>query len=228
MKAIETLLERTRNGEPWALGRFNDGEMAAIVNKSGSISRGAQMVTKTLAIALTEALTHLQVNYWIGLPCCKCWSHWHREAIKRIPGRAVHPYQTLAVVLTNRNHARWQEEFPKAVAGRSITWIGSGAQKVLELPFGESVDNRIVLPAHHAWQYWETLDEGWQDGLGEPPGAVVMTACGPLGRVIAHRWFKARPDLTIIDVGSIYDPITMGQKTARLHQGKLPPCQECH
>lgn len=222
MDKIDTLLQMTRDGVPWALARFNDGEMSAIVKRTGTISRGAQEVTEGLADALEAALNYRADNYWIGLPCRTCWREHRQMAETYVDG--FYPFRTLAVVLTNRNHQRWQEEFPKALGGRTVQWIGPKDQDISKLPF--RADRYFVTASFGAFDIFD-MDEDL--GLRElPPHAVAMTSCGPLGRVIAHRWYSARPDVTFIDVGSIYDPITLGRKTARIHQGKLPPCKECH
>lgn len=230
MQRIEELLRLTREGIPWALARFNDGEMTAIVKRSGTISRGAQEVTEDLADALEAALKYRRHNYWIGLPCATCWKRHRQEAVKRCSPK-WYPHTTLAVVLTNRNHQRWQEEFPEAVKGRRIIWIGGVRQDFLKLPFAADIEAFLGLSETDAFigwagTEWETVQVRHDHPIAE--GSVVMCSCGPLGRVIAHRWFEARPDLTIIDVGSIYDPVTLGRKTARIHKGTLPPCPGCH
>lgn len=226
MHHIDTLLRLTRERIPWALARFNDGEMSAIVNRKGEISRGAQIVTSKLADALESALKYRRRNYWIGLPCGKCFRKHRQEAAKRCNPK-WYPQTTHAVVLTNRNHKRWQEEFPDALGDRTVQWVGSTDQCLIGLPFKASMF--AALSPSNAYEYWVDHagpPEDWMECVDK--GAVVMTSCGPLGRVLAHRWFNARPDLTIIDVGSIYDPITLGRKTARIHKGTLPICGECH
>lgn len=227
MQCVGRLLEMTRDGEPWALARFNDGEMSAIVKREGSISRGAQVVTPELAGALEEALKYRRHNYWIGLPCGTCWKSHRKEAVKRCNPK-YYPHTTLAVVLTNRNHKLWQEEFPDAVKDRQILWVGPHEQNTMALPFADRIYERVIVPEKNAWEAWQELDDGWNTGLPYPSGTVAMTSCGPLGRVIAHRWFSTNPEITVIDVGSIYDPILTGRKTARIHKGTLPRCRECH
>lgn len=220
MDKIDTLLQMTRDGVPWALARFNDGEMSAIVKRTGTISRGAQEVTEGLADALEAALKYRADNYWLGLPCRTCWPKHRQMAETYIDG--FYPFRTSAVVLTNRNHQRWQEEFPKALGSRRVVWVGGAEQANFPFPLEEF----IAIPARNAFTPW---DDNWRKiAMSLDEGAMVLCSCGPLGRMIAHRWFELRPDLTVIDVGSIYDPITLDRKTARLHQGKLPPCKECH
>ncbi len=222
MQSIDRLLALTRDKQPWALARFNDGEMTAIAKREGKISRGLQKVTPGLADALAVALSYRQSNYWIGLPCGVCWKK-HRAAAIRLCSPALWDYTTLAVVLTNRNHQRWQEEFPDALGDREVHWIGPRSQDLKKLPF--KAKHYLVTGSINAFEVYDAIDEDWKD---LPLGAVVMTSCGPLGRIIAHRWYDARPDLTIIDVGSIYDPLTWGTKTARIHKGTLPRCKGCH
>ena len=232
MHQIDELLRLTREREPWALARFNDGEMTAISKRSGKISRGLQEVTPSLADALKAAMKYRRRNYWIGLPCRVCWKK-HRAAALKLCNPMHYQHTTLAVVLTNRNHKRWQEEFPPLLVGRRVVWVGPKEQDTMNLPFCDEIASRVFVAKEDAWRWAEEcglMSFGAQVRIVDTfsHGDVVLISCGPLGRVLAHLWFDARPDLTIIDVGSIYDPITLGTKTARIHKGTLPRCKGCN
>ena len=58
-------------------------------------------------------------------------------------------------------------------------------------------------------------------------GAVVMITCGPMSRVLAKDWFSERPDLTVLDIGSTWDPYTRDVWHS-CHNGTLPPCKGCN
>lgn len=230
MQRIEEFLRLTREGIPWALARFNDGEHRAMFKmKRKRISRGRQEVTPSLRHALLAAFAHRQENYWIALPCSACYPAYRDRQLAHAPDLEEYEWRTTAPVLTNRNHKLWQEGFPSALEGgsRKVVWVGAGEQNTMKLPFFERIVERILIPARDAWQAWERVNES-EVCADVPSEAVVICCCGPLGRIIAHRWFRRRPDLTVIDAGSIYDPITLDLKSARLHRGELPPCRECH
>jgi hypothetical protein len=120
MEKIADLLRLTREGTPWALARFNDGEAKAMEHPGCVVARGCQKGSPLLQESLLKAFEHRQANYWIGLPCHKCWPAWHRKLVAQMPSREVYPHQTLAVVATNRNLHRWKTEFPVAARGRPV------------------------------------------------------------------------------------------------------------
>ena len=69
MKKYNTLIEKLKTKTPFALGRFNDGEMLGIWQAGQVVARGDQMVNMELRDKLTEARKHNQKDYWVGLPC---------------------------------------------------------------------------------------------------------------------------------------------------------------
>jgi hypothetical protein len=40
------------------------------------------------------------------------------------------------------------------------------------------------------------------------PGSLVFVSCGPLGRILTKEWFEWDRSLTILEVGSVFDPMT--------------------
>lgn len=225
MREIDTLIGHLKDGVPWALARFNDGEHRCIFSeKGGKVSRGKQEIIEDLKVELMQALAHRQKNYWIGLPCGKCFPGYRKKQLVAYPDLKDYTWITHAVVLSNRNRRYFVESFPRLVKGKKVMWIGGSDQDIKKLPF--EVSSSIQVPPTNAFRF------GFAEVMlrtAEPEeGTIVLTSCGPLGRVIAHRWFHRRPDLTIIDVGSTWDPETIGTKSARIHQGKLKACAECH
>ena len=223
MQHIDTLLDLTRDRTPWSLVRMNDGEHRCMFKQQQRISRGQQVCSPQLRQDLLNALKHRQLNYWIGLPCGKCYGSYRQRQLKVVDDD--YPYLTHAVVISNRNHERFQEEFPEALKDRRVAWIGGVDQVPSRLPF--KLEQMIAVPDVDAYEWWNRT-AAHRRMKEMPGGSVVLCACGPLGRVIAHQWFSERPDLTVVDVGSRFDPITMGRLTAKIHRGELPPCPECN
>ena len=44
---------------------------------------------------------------------------------------------------------------------------------------------------------WKTLQDG----------DIVICLCGPLGRILCYEWYKANPQLTCLELGSMFDPL---------------------
>jgi hypothetical protein len=220
MNKITAIIEQLKSKTPFALARFNDGEVIAMAQPGATVARGDQYAYEDLSIALYRALTHKQDNYWVGLPCSVCWPQ-YSEAVKRVLTED-YDYYTSAVVLTNRNWKTAIEEIPPLLKDRHVTWIAGKGQNTKELTF--KVHTQWEVPVQNAWRDYERMNSL----LGLiPMNEVVMLSCGPMSRVLSQEWFALRPDLTIIDAGSTWDPFTR-DVWHRCHKGNLPPCSECN
>jgi hypothetical protein len=201
MDKYDTLMDSLKNNEPFALGRFNDGEMLGIRNAGQVVARGDQLVSVELQDKLKQAILHRQHRYWVGLPCSTCFpSHFNLAKSLVHP---QYPHQTHAVVFTNRNWKKFVGEFPKHINDRNVYWVGGDDQDVTKLPF--KVTEQYKVPKRDAWSLYEDtlplVDNFAQDSL-------VLVTCGPMARVLVKEWYEKRPDLTIIDIGSTFDPFT--------------------
>ena len=201
MDKYDTLIDNLKNNTPFALGRFNDGEMLGIWQAGTVVARGDQLVSMELRDKLTQALVHMQPEYWVGLPCSKCFPE-HSNLAKSLVN-PQYPHQTHAVVFTNRNWKRFVEEFPNHINKRNIYWVGGDDQDVTWLPF--DVTEQYKVPKQDAWSEYENTFS-LVDGFAE--GSIVLVTCGPMARVLVKEWYEKRPDLTIIDIGSTFDPFT--------------------
>lgn len=132
MEKYNTLIEKLETKTPFALGRFNDGEMLGIWQAGQVVARGDQMVNMELRDKLTEALKHNQKDYWVGLPCGKCFPQHANLAKTLVDPR--YPYQTHAVVFTNRHWKNFVEIFPTLMKDRTVYWVGGEDQTMEWLP----------------------------------------------------------------------------------------------
>lgn len=198
-------LENLSDGTPFALARFNDGEMMGIRSPGCVVARGDQPVGSSLCIALGEAIQHQQKNYWVGLPCGLCFPE-HRALANDFVD-ADYDYLTHAVVLTNRNWERCVGEFPFAIKERPVYWISGDDQDVSKLKF--SIKKSYALPSQDSWSHYESKEAYYLNLADEfEEGSVVMISCGPLSRVLVKKWFEKHPNITFIDIGSTFDPFT--------------------
>ena len=151
MDKYNTLIDNLKNKEPFALGRFNDGEMLGIWQAGQVVARGDQLVSVELRDKLTQALVHMQHQYWVGLPCSKCFPE-HSNLAKSLV-HPQYPYQTHAVVFTNRNWKKFVDEFPNHINDRNVYWVGGDDQDITKLPF--TVTEQYKVPKRDAWSEYE-------------------------------------------------------------------------
>lgn len=204
MDKFDVFLEKMKKGETFCLVRFNDGEMMGVARVGAMIARKCQAVDQALSTALIEGLHYKAKDYWIGVPCPVCWPL-HADLAWKCVDRD-YEYLTCAVVLCNDNWQRCRELLDE-IGDREV-WLVTGDDQdwsglMKEHGVGNYVQHKV--PTKDSWAHrgevMELVDE-------IPKGAVVMLSCGPLSRVLAHRWWKKRQDVTILDVGSTYDPFT--------------------
>ncbi len=150
---------------------------------------------------------------------------------KKIAARLVksdYPYLTSAVVLTNRNWSRVTTELPNLLRGRKSIWVTGKDQKLSELEnHGFDIDDFVWQHSVPFKDAWSARVNAYEATVQAPEGSVIMLSCGPLSRVLAHRVFQERPDLTVLDIGSLLDCWTR-DVWLRCHDGSLPPCPECN
>ena len=97
---MDWFFNNIKDKTPFAYARFNDGEMMAIDQIGAIVARGDQYVDESLSAALTEAIKYKQDNYYIGIPCSKCYPRYNKLANELI---GDYKFKTSAVVTTNRN-----------------------------------------------------------------------------------------------------------------------------
>jgi hypothetical protein len=220
MHHIDTLLTNLEQNVPFALARFNDGEMMGIISPGSVVARGDQIVNTELSQMLNNALQYQQENYWVGLPCSTCFPE-YSDVAKRLVD-TDYEYLTHAVVFTNRNWKRVVAEVPELMKDRTIYWVSGHDQDISKLTF--TITEQHIVPAVNAWKVYQSI----KDLVYKfEKNSIVMISCGPMSRVLTKDWFSLRPDLTVLDIGSTWDPFTR-DVWHNCHKGTLTPCPECN
>ena len=153
---VHKILNLLKENTPFAYSRFNDGEMIAIVNRSGIIARGAQQITPQLADKLTMSLLYEQENYWKGLICKSCFPDLHPMAMKLVGN---YPYLTSAVALVNRNWRTFLIECRQHLQDRKIIWIGGEDQNTdnLNTFLGISISKTYRYCNQNTWDLYDQI-----------------------------------------------------------------------
>lgn len=195
--SLDYFLEKLRSREPFAVSRFNDGEMGVILGTHGIVSRGDQKSSTHLKIKLLEAMTYRHHNYFVGMPDKK-----YGDAYKNAE-MIVGDYENLtsSVVFHDKN---WIKAMDGLVENASnydnILWVGSNKHDVSKLPF--KVSKHIKTKNKDSFDDYNKLRD-----LYIHPNSLVFVSCGPLGRVLTKEWFERDHSLTILEVGSVFDPV---------------------
>jgi hypothetical protein len=201
---MDWFLENLRDGTPFGYARFNDGEMMAVDQIGAVVARGDQLVSESLHEALSEALTYKQENYYVGIPCSLCYPRLATLAKDRV---GEYEYLTSAVVTTNKNWKTFMDNFPSAMEGRRLIWIGGNDQNAHAIrALGIDVAKTALIPRVNSWEYYDKIRQTVPQYF--QPGDVVGISLGPTARVLVRQWFEEYPDVTFIDMGSNLDPIT--------------------
>ena len=220
MHHIDTLLSNLKQNIPFALARFNDGEMMGIASPGCVVARGDQVVNSELSLLLTDALQYQQKDYWVGLPCSTCFPEY--SAIANHLVDLDYKHLTHAVVLTNRNWEQVVAEVPELIKDRTIYWVSGHDQDTHKLSF--PIKKQYDVPVQDAWRVYPSMKTLHTEF---DYGAIVMITCGPMSRVLTKDWFSERPDLTVLDLGSTWDPYTRDVWHS-CHNGTLLACPGCN
>jgi hypothetical protein len=221
MEKINMIVKNLLSGTPQALVRFNDGEIIAMVDPNAYIARGAQKSSESLQRGLKEAIKYKAKNYFIGLPCSLCYPEYRYEAERYVD--KDYPYKTHATVLTNSNF-HYFRKILMLYQGDMVYVSGEdhNVEKLREA--GYNISNHITVPSEDAWS---SRNEVYKRHKDFDKGDVVLVCAGPLSRWLVYKWYKKRPDVTFLDIGSLLDPYTRGV-FHRCHNNTLPYCMECN
>jgi hypothetical protein len=206
------------NSSPFAFSRFNDGEIKAIAHEEGVVvARGKQIVSSSLKKALIESLSFEQDNYLVGIPCSSCWPKMHKFALKYPREKSLN-----CMALQNRNYSKFLEFSKKELLNKKNIWIGGDTQSPKNLPF--PVFDYKLVEGCNSWRYYKEL---FSFCIHCPQSSIILISLGPTARVLCQKVFQKRPDLTLIDVGTLFSPYTEDIKYAYHHNDGRPKCKEC-
>jgi hypothetical protein len=221
---INYIDEYLTNNIPFSFSRFNDGEVGGIVQSNFIASRGDQLVNSRLQSKLKSSIQHRQKNYWVGIPCPKCYPKFNYVAEELV---GDYEYKTLAVDLINKNYQKTNSIFKKHFQNKNIHWIGNNEHNTDNFIKEYNILNFSIntsLPSQDAFSQYDNIKNYYENFSN---GDVVLISLGPVERILAQEWFKIRPDVTFIGVGSFFDPLTRNISYG-YHTKTTKKCQICN
>lgn len=223
------VIENIKNNKPFSYARFNDGEMMGIEKIGAVAARGDQPVDESLHKALVEAIQYKQDNYYVGIPCSKCFANHHKMASDLV---GDYNFKTSAVALTNRNWAKFMKELPDVIDNKRVRFLSGDDQDLsfLETVLKFDVIDHVKYTRVNTWSEYNNI---YSYISNVEDGDIVFISLGPTARVLARKWFEEKPNATFIDIGSVLDPFTR-DVWHNCHKGwesgfnKTGRCSECN
>lgn len=179
---------------------------------------GSQVFTKQLLIALRETLRDTSGRY-----DCAAWFGSFREDAKQLlraiaaPERLWHDTQVFARAYVDGDLGKLTKQFrirPLVVVG-PLRMANLKKHPSTYISFGHA---RYIMTAEK--NCFSEVDRiAGQIAHNIAQDAVVVLCCGPTAKVLIHR--LARPDITMIDLGSALDPF-VGVFQRKYHRKRDP------
>ena len=230
MEKAELLYTRLKENIPFAFLKLNDGEIKGLKPDATGISRGAERSSELMALKLTEALNFRKNNYYIGLPCTRCQASYYTDAINIISHEGECDLSNVlsANVLINSNLDKTIDVLKEYMGEKRIVIVtnAKNSANITELEQLNIKPYKIIEVAEkYAFETdYERVKDEWKTLQN---GDIVMCLCGPLGCVLCYEWYKANPQLTCLELGSMFDPL-LQSRTYLYHTGNHQYCEECY
>lgn len=198
---FKAVTERLRDGPPFALARFNDGELAILQRKPYKAASGWRTQGDTwIRSRLLAALQYKGRDYYVGISplCCIPGApQWYRKHVRKHESEL-----TFATLFFNANYHASLKFFS-----------GFDALKV-----GCAAGCDVRIPRDAVNQRWDV--DAIVDKMLESDRPILLAA-GPGACVLAHRyWMRADPASrqSVVDVGAVLDTEIHGQPTRDYQQ----------
>lgn len=203
-KQYQFVIDNLKNNVPFCYIRFNDGEMMGIDKIGSLVARGDQIVNESLHNKLKEAITYKDENYYIGVPCAKCFPNYNYLANQLV---GEYQYKVSAVALTNRNWLKFIQDSVGILFDKRVHYISGNDQNIniLVNDFKFNIINHVKVNNVNSWDNYDELSQ-YIDNIKD--GDITLISLGPTARVLCYEFFKKNNKATFIDIGSIFDPFT--------------------
>lgn len=228
MDKVTILINHLKQKTPFCFIKMNDGEMNALINPNAGLSRGLDKSSELMSQKLKEALTYEQENYYVGIPCEKCYKNLNNETNKYIEKKNK-DYILYANIFINSNmnistkclQTCFQDERKKIIVCNEK--MASNIDNLRK--FGIPIDEIYIVSDKFAFQNdYASIVRKIND---IPENSVILTCCGPLGRILCKEWFEKNKSLTCLELGSYFDPL-LNNRSYMYHTGNLLYCDICN
>lgn len=184
---------------PFAFARYGDGEFQAILGHSGRTKDG-QTYTAALREGLTKSLLFPgEYLHAVGPMATRMHGP---ELVRWLEAYSIHLKWYDTEVFLEASIEGRLKPFMEALRGRKVMYFGPHHLKRME----------EFLPGLRFWECEAREAYGGVDRLfgsavqSSETHDVMLFSCGPTSKVLIHRLHQDFPKLTLIDIGSLFDP----------------------
>ena len=220
------------NNNPCCFVRINDGEVSAIISDKALASRGDEQSSPELSEKLLYILsdTWSSPNLFIGVPCNNCYrdcfNFVKNELIKSKDYSFIQNNTMDANILINSNYDKTLDILMTYLSDRKVIIVSNktiinNIDRLSRLNI-QIIKTYTVSPTLAFRNDYHKL----KDLIFENE-SVIITLCGPLGRVLCYEWFKNNQTLTCLDLGSFFDPL-LRNKAYLYHTNNHRYCPTCY
>ena len=221
-----------RNHIPFCFVRINDGETSAILHEGATPSRGDESYNTVMSEKLENILSdnYEDKELFIGIPCINCYGQ-HYIYVKNMLNKSksnefLSSNVMDANILINNNYDKTFNILIESLKDTKNVFVFNencrDNLKIIENNLFPISKKYTVTPRNAFTNCYDTLKD-----LEFDNNNVIITLCGPLGRVLCYEWYKKNPNCTYLDLGSFFDPI-LKNKSYLYHTNNHKYCFNCY
>lgn len=227
---LELIINEVENGEPFAFGRFADGEHAVL---EGLPLKGMDWKMKPeytqARAAMNKALDYREPRYFYGVSCRCCdpaKAQYYKDKLQDCPERV-----TYSNIFVNGNYKRTLEWLK--TTKRKVVIIGNRKIRgdklgtvLPTLPVDRNYIGNIPDNSLASYEGAQGRAGGYMfpipDAIDDTEPKLVLFAAGPMSEILMQKFHehmvaKDLPTHYLIDIGSVLDPWIHGSDTRIYH-----------
>lgn len=228
---MSVIYNRLFNKIPFCFIRFNDGEISAMLSTNAVVSRGSEVSSKEMSDELYNIITdkYENMSLFIGIPCILCYREYYNFITNELIKYKSYDFNKNNVlhanILINNNYDNTFDILINTLKNRYVIVIA-----------GETAITHIdrlskLIPVSECYPVADkcafTNNYNNLKELSFRDDSVIITLCGPLGRIICYNLYKNNESLTCIDLGSFFDPM-LQERAFLYHTNTHKYCSECY
>jgi len=210
---IKIIFEALRRGEHFSFSKYVDGEFAILKNQPitncDNWTFNPERDSKEQQ-ELLKSFTYNEEGYFVGIscPCCVSWDDvkWMRDTVKVAPTNL-----TWANIFVNGNYNFFKDNFIPEFQNHDIILFANADAKVENLPFEIEA---FVPITNTAWKDNFYLLDNFP--IEDYEGKLFLFCAGPLGNMLAAKFWSLNKKNTYIDIGSTLNTWLVGNNRGYL------------
>lgn len=236
VKHIEQVIKSLENNEAFSFVRFSDGETEILrnryleINNGITIFRGKQFVNsypqfdskkfdprihQHIRKDLLESAMFKDMKFYKGIPSLHNNALKDREYMLRLNG-GFNFNITFSDLFLNSNYKRYRDEVVPLFSNYENIYVIANYRAK---PCGILGDaHHITVPDNFFSTYQDSLNDIMKSLEGIEKGSLILSSASSLTKVVGHKLFLQRKDVTFLDVGtSINDLLSLKHNIRDYH-----------